>query len=740
MLSVMVAVVAIFVIALLRRDRIERAKYIRSFKNGKVAVVYLCSVPLYWLGYMCDGDLPAESMWDKFHIFDSFFNAIQASVELVVLKYTIDPITNAMAISPLYRWVVYFCFMLAILNALLFVFSIVSQYMWRKYQSLCFKCSTKDKLFIFGNNPQNHLIFRSDSRRKKVIVDKISKEEQHNLYTQDIFYRNEENVLALVDEIVAERVGGKRQNVVIVNTNDEIRNIEICHHFNRAIAALTPEEQMHRFNHLKIFTFGDPQNESIYEDIVQNGHGCVTYVNKYQKVAINIIEQHPFSLYLTKDQVDCSTACIRDGVEINALLIGFGKTNQQLFLTSVANNQFIAQGAKGVELKQVNYHIFDCDAIASSKRLNHTYNRYRNEVLDNPGVKQDDYLTLPSMPAATNFHNLNINATEFYNDICNVVTAKPESANFVVIAFGSDLVNIDMAKKLACKFEEWGVLHYKIFVKVRRRCNELALAGEKNCVAVGNEDEIVYNIENILTDRLVKMAQMRDMLYSIESFIKDNKSAKLTQEFINEKSEEATQKWYFRNSQAERESSTYCCLSLRSKLNLIGLDYAPIEQDEREALTEEQYLAIYAKNDKPNYCQEDGKILRVNFTDINPSEGKPIVQYTLEFNDSLRRNLAIHEHLRWNSFMISKGVIPASKELIMTELRADGKYSNGKNYALRRHGNITTFDDLITFRKMVAERDNSTEEKVDVIKYDYQLMDDAYWLLSQNGYKIVNKK
>ena len=28
-------------------------------------------------------------------------------------------------------------------------------------------------------------------------------------------------------------------------------------------------------------------------------------------------------------------------------------------------------------------------------------------------------------------------------------------------------------------------------------------------------------------------------------------------------------------------------------------------------------------------------------------------------------------------------------------------------------------------------------EKADVIKYDYQLLDDAYWLLNSNGYKII---
>ena len=97
--------------------------------------------------------------------------------------------------------------------------------------------------------------------------------------------------------------------------------------------------------------------------------------------------------------------------------------------------------------------------------------------------------------------------------------------------------------------------------------------------------------------------------------------------------------------------------------------------------------------------------------------------------------------------MISKGMVPATKDMIQNEkvLTADGeKYTNGKNYKLRHHGNLTTMDGLVQFRKMVAERDTKngtkkSELQTDVIKYDYQLMDDAFWLLDSCGYKIFKR-
>jgi hypothetical protein len=165
----------------------------------------------------------------------------------------------------------------------------------------------------------------------------------------------------------------------------------------------------------------------------------------------------------------------------------------------------------------------------------------------------------------------------------------------------------------------------------------------------------------------------------------------------------------------------------------MGLDFIPKEEESDAGLSEEEYLEIYARGDMP---KTENYKTRIN--------GKKIVDYTLDFPDSKRKNLAIQEHYRWNSFLISRGMVPATVEQIKSEkiLRADGreKFSNGKNYSVRRHGNLTSFEGLEEFRRIVAQRDGCDELEADVIKYDYQLLDDAHWLLDKNGYKIVKNK
>ena len=222
---------------------------------------------------------------------------------------------------------------------------------------------------------------------------------------------------------------------------------------------------------------------------------------------------------------------------------------------------------------------------------------------------------------------------------------------------------------------------------------------------------------------------MRNEVYSVEYAVTHNEGKSVTEEEIRQIKEKADRNWYEKLTQMERDSNLYGCLSLRMKLNLIGLDYCP-ESEEKKGLSESEYMSIYAKNDLP-----DATYYSVT------ADGKPIIHYGIVFPDSCRKNLAIHEHLRWNSYMISKGTIPATKDQILNEEVYDPddgamKKTNGKNYKLRRHGNLTTFEGLVEFRKMIAKRDSVSEESRDVIKYDYQLLDDAYWFLKKTGYKI----
>ena len=87
-------------------------------------------------------------------------------------------------------------------------------------------------------------------------------------------------------------------------------------------------------------------------------------------------------------------------------------------------------------------------------------------------VIKEDYLPLPDLPANEYFDTLDINDKNFYTDIKKILGKSKDNVNYIIIAFGSDLENIDLAQKLVQKKREWAIDNLTIFVKVRKSSNE----------------------------------------------------------------------------------------------------------------------------------------------------------------------------------------------------------------------------------------------------------------------------
>ena len=712
-----------FLVACLCKKHSDRVEFVRSFKKGKIAIIYVISIPLYVIGHLYAGKSGLES----------FFQAINKVINTVVLKYETSTISVLMQANGFYMFTVYYCFAMIAFNALLLTFSLIGQRLWLFYKGAIFRVLPGKKLIIVGNNEGSRALYRSaNGKYLRVIFGDINQESGAKLYADEINYRNYTKAGKIAKKILAAAARRKKEFAVVINTGDEDKNLGVCYALVSLLNATEEKYRQKYFAQLRIYVYGDPRYAAIYEDVVSSAFGLLHYVNKYQQMAMDFVERYPLTQFMDERQIDYSTSLIRSDVEINVFLIGFGKTNQQIFLTSVANNQFLTSAPDGGDpvLKQVNYLIFDKQRAENNKNLNHSYYRFRNEMM---AVDHEDYLDFPEIPAKELYYKLDVNDVHFYARIREKVMRNPDDVNYIVIAFGSDLENMDMAQKLVEKRREWGAENLVIFVKVRKWSQRQTLLEDEGCYFIANEKEVVYNIEEVTGDRIYRMAHMRNEIYDVEYDITHSYVEQIDDAYLARKKASSNKNWYTVKSQLERESNIYASLSIRSKLHLMGLDYCPDDgSDERTALSEQEYLAHYAGDDLPNFEHYQ-----------NTANGKRVAYYTLDFKPSRRRNMAIHEHQRWNSFMISKGIVPASKTQILHEMvEKNGKlvHSNGRNYRMRRHGNITTFNGLIDFRKMVSSRDGTQELEEDVIKYDYQLLDDAHWILKQNGQKIVKKQ
>lgn len=701
-LLVVLTAVKIFVL-----NREERYNYLANFKKGKFVLLYLVAIPLFYIGISYAGNSVASSI----------FKSITSVVEIVFLKFEYSSVTALMKDNLFYRITIYTCFSLALINALVFTISVLGQRIQNYFRKIKVSLLSKRVYVIVGYNEKNISIIKSINKKKcdvlllaetEHVVRKfcyVEKIAHSHLYKNDSLERKMHKFFKNYNS---------KEVIVVINTEDDMINLihtkEIATIINREGLS---QRSIENTSGLTCYSFGIPQNASTFLHITEKTNGAVHYVNKYLLRSLDFVDKYPLTEFMTEEQIDYKTATIKKDVELNVVMIGFGQTCQQLFLTSVANNQFgtLIDG-KYVE-KPVNYYIYDKRDSRNDKILNHNYCRFDNE-LDN----ETEYLDLPSKPAREKFFILDINDIQFYNSIKKNLSPSlgNRSYSYIIVSYGSDMENIDFAEKIVAKLKEWGLFNTtKVFVKIRngtlsKNVLQGELAKESGYILFGNEEEIVYNIEQIISEKKEIMARDRHLSYSIKAGMSEEDETKAREKALN---------LWLSQSQVQRESNIYSCLSIRMKLHLLGFDYAP--EDCALPSANEEFLKIYQAGDPIIYSMTDQKV-----------KGKQAIVYTNNYVEgSIRQHFAILEHQRWNAYMITCGYIPSTIEQI--------KAGDSKNTSLRRHGNITTFDGLIKYREIVAKINNCSEEDTDVIRYDYVIMDDLVWILTNIGQKIVER-
>ncbi len=690
----------------------------KKFQKGKFALIYPVALPLNFMINKYAGQSNVVS----------FYSSISDTLEMVVLKFNLS--SELFQANDKFEWAYYMCATLVIINSILIAVSLLYRNLKNIIGFFNFKHGKKDKCIIIGNNINSQSIYRT-CKIDKILVDEINSVDREKLFGASIIYKsiNDEEKLKdfLIDQI--ERILMKsngRKVSVIINCDDKEKNIAICGYLTEYISNADSTGFDAMIDRFDVYAFGDSRYEEMYFKYEDKAKGCFHFINQYRQIAIDFIDKYPMTRFMDENYIDYSTSLVKEGVDLNVVMLGFGKANRQLFVTMVANNQFLTEDkSKDVVQKSVRYRLFDVKHTDTHKRANREYFRYSRFFDD---IKADadrsaEYLPIIDKVADDECIDLDLDDIAFFDKLKAALSFGEKAINYIVISLGEDYLNITTANKICSVLKEWKIKSCRVFIKVRNKKTYKAAqdyCDPDYCIPYGEEESVIYDFANITKEKFSQMAITRNFIYDVEKDIEcENVSA--------EKIRESQLNWYLKRDSIQRESNIYAILSIRSKLNMIGLDYCDKNdhKDKRE-ISYGEYMERYAANDMPF------------IPECKNGETKKIV-YPLEFIPSLRKNLAMQEHARWNAFMIMKGFLPAKIEDILNEVDKDGQYTNGKNFAIRHHGNLTTFEGLETFRHMVAERDKVSEKDCDVIKYDYQLMDGAWQLLDKSGYKVIER-
>ena len=706
--------------------RADRLAYLKSFKSAKVFVLYFAAIPLYYLAHRYNGT-PAGG---------AILNAVRNTVEVVVLKYNYEATAALAEANIFYRVTLDICRVLVAANALVFVSSVTGEKFYIRFKAAVAPLYKKIYVVI-GFNEADKAILRSIKKNPSSVAVLLS---EYSSEAEDFAFVNKAGYIPVGDyDALNEKLAGllkyagtKKINVVI-NTLDDGKNL-VC---TEKISELITKNGLSEFTidvsrGLTCHVFGGPRNEAQFVRFSRKTNGCIRYVNKYKLIASDFVSEYPITRFMDDRHIDRGTATVRAELDVKTVFVGFGETNRHLLLASVANNQLPVRTDGGIEAKTIKYYVYDRQKAEKNKNLNHGYYRYKKFYEDTVGTSEERrYLPVPPLPSEEQYRTIDINDDKFYEslkcDLCVKEGTVPYT--YLIIAYGDDMENLDFADKISQKIVEWGMSeHTRIFVKIRSGVLTEQVVrreyGENGTfLTFGTESECVYDMSAIESEKYEAMSRERHLCYAVEWEIGSRQGGKaLTEEALDKIKADAVKKWYDWN-QVQREANVYACLNIRLKLNLLGYDFERGPWDEAAAA---EFFAAYEAGDEVKYLS--GVAVPGNVT------AKKAVDYgDCEFGEGTVRNTyAVQEHMRWNAYQIVCGTVPASLEEMLG-------VPHKELMKVRKHRNLTTYDGLLEYRRVMARAHGTEEKDEDVIKYDYQIMDDLLWLLRDNGYRIFRR-
>lgn len=633
------------------------------------------------------------------------------------------------------------------------IYSSIAYKRWKRLQG--------KRILLVGNNDENLRLYKTSSTIKTLILSENRTDTSSLIEERIQFYKPQQNNNISDDEAFGNIVSAlldntlnhKRNSIVlIINTQNDERNLRLCKSavsivskkidiikhtskfdnsrinknktYERDLVCMEQKRSIvEKLERVRIIVIGNRKYKELYEALEDASYGTLKYTNYYRMTSVDFSYSHPMTKYLN-DKMSLHNGCIPSGLELNVIFVGFGNTNQELFQDFFVTNQYIFKTTNQSipMLKPIHYYIIDREKNAlHSIDLNHSMFRYLFDFI--PSLKEgrtikEDYLELPPIPFDNQSLHLDINSEQFYETINRICKKHYKSINYIIIAFGNDFNNLELAHRLAAKKTEWELEDLHIFVKVRYKHNKSVAEFLNNeCCGYTPFGNSEYTIQQLTNNTIENIAYKRKKLTLNTNAIQEH-NGKLSDSTIN-----TLYKWYTMHP-FMRRSSIYNILALRPKLQLIGMDFVQKGTDpSAHHISQEEYFVLYAKGCKPQRTH-DPKLFRGSMYDYDN------MTFPKDYTENIpRRNLCVQEHYRWNAFMIKCGFIPPTIS----------KIKNGfvRDYTKQRmHANLCSFNALFDFRRIRASVKHTDEAKEDVIGYDYKLMDEAWFFLNACGYVI----
>jgi hypothetical protein len=430
------------------------------------------------------------------------------------------------------------------------------------------------------------------------------------------------------------------------------------------VEKLNRHYQQHPTSQLKAFIlYEDKQHLPVYESFSQEKHK-MRFFSYHQLIAQQLILEYPLTSFLPRQLIDTEKATL-DDVTIQYHLLGFGPTNLEIYRHLFVTNQFPPKASKffGKEITNYNKPTIEYTIYRDPNDSSISIPRFTN-----PSQSKKDYLPTPPISVATEEIMTSFHDGSFVSHFDKHLK-KSDPYHVLIIAFDDDVINLRVLQQVLAYLNEKRLHHYHLFVQMINRdyVQTSQLFKQNNVIAFGFGD-YGYSLKQITNPIFTKIAsQIQSTLNPSVPF----------ESLVSE----------------EKESLLYEAISLRFKLNLMGLDLAV----QPKGLTEVNFLKRYDVDEQATFHRLHPRAK--NDADLN--RYKPVTK-------KLRNLLARQEHLRWTANQITKGYIPMS----MDEMVACKSFVD---HRVKKDARLTSFEGLFDLHHYLVHELSFAFSEADVM-------------------------
>ncbi len=441
------------------------------------------------------------------------------------------------------------------------------------------------------------------------------------------------------------------------------------------------------------------KEETIRREIVEKNdlEACITTFCAQELQARTFVQQHPVTEKIPKAFVEADCA-IRPDVKIQYCFLGFSALSNEIYRQSILNNQLVCYEDGVYRTKPVQYAIFDRNCNAAQWNISGIA-----RVLERMQAKQDAYFPLPELPYATEVHTVQPELHETLEAAAELAGYK-DSYCYYLVDTGDSYRNMELSIRLQCMLADRE--NYHIFA-----CSHGDFVCDSEKLTYYGDPVQVLTHEIIVGDGMSTVARALNRVYTRQQ-LQEQRNQPGFESLVEQKARESWNNLnYF-----SIYSNLYGAMSLRLKLNLLGLDYVEDGKGENLHLIGKQYPR------KDSYTYAD------------------------YFERSKRNALLAQEHTRWNAYHLLAEYLPMKKaDISVKSKNGDQVKFNTKNVAAKRHACLTTFSGLDCLSSELASQATVLTGKAhtagdyDFYIYDEMLLLSAAELLAELGYSVIEK-